>query len=286
MPGEAAICLNVPATHVDVSPGGEIILRGSFYSTHDGSTIDAAATVWPDGSPGGASADAGGLIDFAGGGFRVTSRDLKSHEVHAIATGDASPACDALHVAAPCLPMRTAIAAQSRLMTVGEWSKTLKGGTQATPNCLAMEIPSAVLPPVAPGTAKYLQAAGGFLVFVLACFAGFLLYRRRMNSPYGRLLSLARRVQRKLAGTEGVLRAPLSPAIASALQAVMDKRVDPTGASGKRVEQALLRVEAEIESKTRQAVEEKEQEVADELLHEMENALLATEEAEAIGGRR
>lgn len=75
-----AICLNprTPAVHVDVRPGGEIVVKGSFYSAHDGSTIDAAATIWPENAPGGASADSGGLIDFAAGGFRVSSRDFKN----------------------------------------------------------------------------------------------------------------------------------------------------------------------------------------------------------------
>ena len=63
---------------VNVEPGGEIILRGSFTSAHDGTTIDAATTQWPAGAPGGASVDAGGLIDFEAGGFHMTSRDPKN----------------------------------------------------------------------------------------------------------------------------------------------------------------------------------------------------------------
>lgn len=282
-----AICLNprTPAVHVDVRPGGEIIVKGSFYSAHDGSTIDAAATIWPENAPGGASADSGGLIDFAAGGFRVTDRNLKTHEVHAIATGDPSPACDALRVASPCLPMRTVLAAQSRLLTVDEWSKTLKGGTEGMANCLVLEVPSAVLPPVAPKTAMYLQWAGGIFVFFLAIIAVFALRKRQQNTPQGRLLALAKRVQNKLSSSDAVLRAPLSPAIESALKAVAGKKVDPAGSEGKRVEQALLRVEMELDSKAKQARAEQEQEAADELLREMESALEAAEEASAIGAK-
>lgn len=267
-----------PALHVDVRPGGEIIVRGSFYLPTDGSTIDAAATTWPENAPGGASVDSGGLIDFAAGGFRVTSRDLKSHEVHAIATGDPAPLCDALRVSAPCLPVRTAVVAQSRLMTVDAWTKDLKGE-------MVLEVPSTVLPPVAPKTAFYLQFVGIAFVFVLALAAGFALYRKRQNSPRGRLWALAKRVQKKLYSAEPVLRAPLSPAIESALKALSEQRVDPSGSEGKRVEQALMRVEMELDTKARQAVAEKEQEAADELLREMESALEAAEEASAIGAK-
>ena len=93
---------DAPTLTLDVSPGGEIILRGSYTSTHDGSTVDAATTTWPAGAPGGASVDAGGLVDLTAGGFHLTSRDPVTHEVHAIATGEPGPACAATGAATPC----------------------------------------------------------------------------------------------------------------------------------------------------------------------------------------
>ena len=53
-PARFSLDLARPAVHVDVSPGGEIVLRGSYQSTHDGSVIDAATTTWPKETPGGA----------------------------------------------------------------------------------------------------------------------------------------------------------------------------------------------------------------------------------------
>ncbi|HVY49314.1 MAG TPA: hypothetical protein VHB21_25660, partial [Minicystis sp.] len=120
--------LDRAAVHVDVAPGGEIVLRGALESTHDGSIVDAATTTWPNGAPGGAAVDAGGLVDLEAGGFHMTSRDAGKHEVHAIATGDPAPACAAARVAAPCLPLRLAPAAHARLLTVDAWAHSLKGG--------------------------------------------------------------------------------------------------------------------------------------------------------------
>src|SRR5215212_3954022 len=103
---KSPIRLDVPASHIDVQPGGEIVVSGSFKSAFDGSEIDAATTSWPAGAPGGESVDAGGLIEFAGSGFHVTARDPVTHVVRAVATGKEAPACASAGVAAPCLPLR------------------------------------------------------------------------------------------------------------------------------------------------------------------------------------
>src|SRR6185437_8760031 len=97
--------LDLPAIHVDVEPGGEIVLKGAFHSKHDGSIVDAATTTWPPEAPGGASVDTGGLVDFEAGGFHVTSRDPVKHEVHAVVKSEGGEACAALGVTAPCLPL-------------------------------------------------------------------------------------------------------------------------------------------------------------------------------------
>lgn len=39
--------LDVPAVAFPVEPGGEIVVRGAYHSTHDGSIVDAATTTWP-----------------------------------------------------------------------------------------------------------------------------------------------------------------------------------------------------------------------------------------------
>src|SRR5438552_16150444 len=120
MPGPLLqpISLTQPAIHVDAAPGGEIVIRGSYASAHDGSIVDAATTTWPAGAPGGASVDPGGLLEVSDAyGFHLTSRDPSTHEVHAVATGEGSAACSAFGVAAPCLPLRVRLQAQSRLLT-------------------------------------------------------------------------------------------------------------------------------------------------------------------------
>ena len=57
--------LQQSAIHVDVRPGGEVILNGFYYSPSDASVIDAATTTWPPTAPGGESADAKGLFKAA-----------------------------------------------------------------------------------------------------------------------------------------------------------------------------------------------------------------------------
>jgi len=283
MPETTAVCLTTAATHVDVRPGEEIILRGSFYSKHDGATIDAATTSWPAEAPGGASIDSGGLIDFTGGGFHVTSRNAATHEVHAVATGDAAPLCAQAGVAAPCLPLRLLPLARSRFMTVTEWRGTLVGGPQN--GCLAMEVPARVLPPVPPGAEPYLQATGAALGLAAVAALAWVLQRRRAASPAGQLNALAQRVRAKLKSTDPVLAAPLAPAIESVLRAIRERKVDAPSAEGKRVATVLRRVEAQLSDAEARARAEEEQQAADELVREVESALEAAEEATAIDRR-
>lgn len=268
------IRLDEPALHVDVAPGGEIVLRGSFTSTFDGSVIDAATTQWPAGAPGGASVDAGGLIDFAGGGFHLSSRDPVTHEVHAIATGDAATACAALRVAAPCLPLRVLPQAQSRLMTMADWTKSLSG--QVSVEIVA---PPAYAPAVDAAKSPWAAAAAASLVAAAALAAVVAWRRRRLRSPAYQLVLLARRVQSKLATTDAVLAAPLSPAVAAALKALDERRVDATSKEGQRVAQVLRRVETALEEGAAREKADEERRAADELVAEVESALEAAEEA-------
>jgi len=270
--------LDRPASHLDVAPGGEIILRGSFSSKFDGSVVDAATTSWPAGAPGGASIDAGGLIDFEGGGFHVTSRDPVRHEVHAVATGEGGAACAAQMVAPPCLPVRLQPMALSRLMTVADWNASLIGPREG----LALEViaPPIYAPPRA--AAPYAAIGGGVLAVWLAAafFVVFLSRRKRFAaSPAGRLLALADRVRAKLALADAVVAAPLAPALDTALRALRAQRIDATSAEGRRVQAALEKVELRIDASEKQSRAEKEQEAADELVREFESALEAADEA-------
>jgi hypothetical protein len=284
MPQTSTVCLDQAVTPVSVQPGEKIVLRGSFHSKHDGSTVDAASTTWPAEAPGGASIDSGGLIDFVGGGFHISERNTTTHVVEAIATGEAAPACAAAGVQAPCLPVRLVPQAHTRLITVDTWKKSLIGGS---PNgCFTLEAHTAVLPPIPPAQQKTFGIIGGALG--LAAVAGFawVLQRRRAASPAGQLRALAKRVRSKLNGADAVLAAPLVPAIESALRALKDQRVDASSAEGKRVMRVLERVDAQLDQSAQMARDEEEQRAADELVREVESALEAAEEAQAIGGRR
>lgn len=267
MPQSFPLNLNQAATPVEVKPGEEIILKGSFTSKHDGSTIDAATTTWPKDAPGGESVDSGGLIDWEAGGWHVTSRDPGTHEVHAVATGDAAQACSAAGVAAPCLPLRTLPQARSRLITNKEWVDSLKGG-------ISVEIPAAPLVAVAPSNVPYLIGAATLVGVGILAAVGWSVRRRQKLSPAGQLIALADRVRAKLKAADPVLAAPLAPAVEAAVKAVQRKRVDPSSKEGQRVAEVLRRVELRIEA----ASAAEEQQAADELVQEVEAALEAADE--------
>lgn len=273
--------LDVLATPVAARRGQEVVLRGSFKSTLDGSVVDAATTTWPAGAPGGASLDQGGLIDLAGGGFIVTERDPVTHEVHAMATGEAAPACAAAGVAAPCLPLRTAAMSQSRLVTMGEWQRSLVGE-------LTVESPSpaaaAAVPLAEPMPTWAWASLGGVLVLAVVG-AVFASRRSRAGTAEGKLLALAKRVQGKLGVADKVLAAPLSPTLESALAVLKRRQVRAESAEGRRIAEVLMRVEATIDRGVEQARAEAEREVVDDLAREVESALEAAAEADAVAGR-
>jgi hypothetical protein len=275
MPAPLPLRLDTPATHVETSPGGEIILRGSFHSTIDGSVIDAATTTWPRENPGGASIDAGGLVDFQAGGFHITSRDAQSHEVHAVATGEAAPACAALGVASPCLPLRLREPATRRMVTQSDWVRSLKGA-------ITVEV---LQPPVyAPAVATsrkvmpYLAGAGSLLALALGAVMVGKFRRKQASSPRGQLLALARRVHARARTADPSLAAPLTPTLTKALQRLEKGAVDPSSPEGQRVRVLLEKVELRLESEAKKAQSQREQEVTDELAREVEIAFQAAEE--------
>lgn len=267
MPRTFQLSLNQAATPVEVQPGGEIILKGSYYSKHNGSTVDAATTTWPKEAPGGESRDSGGLIDWEAGGWHVKSRDPVSHEVVAVATGKDAPACSVVGVSAPCLPLRTLVQARSLGLSNKEWVETLQGG-------ITVEVPEASLVAVPPSDVPYYVGAAALVGIGLLAAVGWSVRRRQKLSPAGQLIALADRVRAKLKAADPVLAAPLAPAVEAAVKAVQRKRVDPSSKEGQRVAEVLRRVELRIEA----ASAAEEQQAADELVQEVEAALEAADE--------
>ncbi len=249
------------------------MLRGSFHSTYDGTTIDAATTTWPPESPGGASVIPSGIVDLEAGGFHLTSRDPSGHVVHAIYTGKGGDVCAALQSAAPCLPVRVdRLALERRPVGIrsDEMLRSLQGG-------ISVEgLPPPAVPPVA---VPYLGVSVAALAVGLAAILVARGAKRRATSPAGKLAALLARVEGKLGHSDAVLAATLLPAVETARKSFKKRRIDAASAEGKRVAAALLRVEARLDASAHEARSAAEQEAADELVREMETALEAADEA-------
>ncbi|NUP07544.1 MAG: hypothetical protein HOW73_15965 [Polyangiaceae bacterium] len=282
MPDPQRLDLSNFAEPVDVQPGREIRLKGSFRSA-DGATIDAATTTWPEGAPGGSSIDAGGLVDFKNGGFHVVSRDPVSHEVVAVATGEDAPACAVAGVSAPCLPLRTVHLARSRFMTREEFRESMKGAITIE---LVDPPPPVAVPAYVPVQNALTSpfAVGAYGVVALFAIVGLVLMtrRRRAQSPEGRMRTLAARVERKLRTCEAELRATLEPVVKKTLVAVSSGRLDAKSREGLRVADVLARVETRIDEMSVEKRAAEEQRAADELVLEMETALEAARETAAL----
>ena len=268
--------LVVPIT---IAPGGEVRIKGSFYSKLDGAEIDAATTTWPSGAPGGASVDAGGLIDFKRGGFHLKSRDPKTHEVVLVVDDGPAPACDLASVPAPCLALRSVHHAQSHYLTVEDWSRSLEGKIT-----VEVEAPPAYAPAMAAARSPALWGGVGAVALAGVCALGFVLARRRKATPRYKLKERVRTIETKLAAAGPALAAALRPALSTVRDTIDRGRVDPTSREGLRVVQALDKVESHIDASVVNARLEKEQEAADEILSEMEAAMDAAKEAEAAAG--
>lgn len=272
------LAIDATAIHVDVAPGVEIRLSGS-YRMQDGSVIDAVTTSWPEGTPGGQGVDPGGFVDLKGGGFHLVSRDPVSHKVIAVATGEDAPACRAAHVAAPCLPLRTIPLAQSRLLMKDELRSSMSGA-------ITVELTSAPPIPVEPAASPVNDVVRSPFVIGGACLAAavgvgaivWMARKRRKLSPEGRLRDLVARVQKKLGRADSDIFAALGPVVKKTLAIVNDKRVDPKSKEGQRVVELLVRVESRLDATVEQARADKERAAADELVLEMETALEAASE--------
>lgn len=265
------IDIKIPVQPIHAQVGTEIVLRGSFTSKHDGSVIDAATTSWPKDAPGGASVDPIGLIDFESGGLYMKSRDIETHEVHAIVTDKGGEACAASGVSSPCLVLNNKLALK-RLLVQQDFRNTLNG-------TMELEVPQPLAPPIVPPPAvPYLQIAAVILVGGMGAMGAWRWKKSKDSSPEGQLLALSRKVMAQLERADQVIAAPLKPTVDAAVKAIREKRVEASSKEGKRVADALRRVNDRLETTAKEERAAKEQEAADELLREMESALEAAEE--------
>lgn len=282
MPDTVKIPLDKAVVPLTLKPGEEIVVKGVLYSTEDGSRVDARATSWPGSAPGGASVDIGGYIDFKGGGLRVESYDPATHEVHARAMQEPGEVCSAAGQGSFCLPARTLVQAQSRGLTVAQWKGSLQGE-------LVMEVPTP--PPLAPVTSTLsspLFLGGAFTVAVVGALVVARKMRKRWSeTPTAQLEALAKRVRERAKSADIALGAPLLPALDRALDALKQRKIEASSPEGKRMEAMLLRVDDKLSRTERTLRAEDEKAVADDLLHDVEDALDAGDEAlDVVRGRR
>jgi hypothetical protein len=276
MPEPVALRFDTPAFHVPIPPGGELVLRGSLYSSHDGSRVDATTTTWPADAPGGGSIDPGGMYDLEAGGFHLASQDPQAHVVHAVATGVEAPACSLHGVSSPCLLSRLAVQANSRLMQADDWYGSLHGSLAmevAEPPFYAPALPwTAALWPVA-------RVAGVLFAIALLVALGVWIHKVRASTPTAVLARLARRVRTKAERAAPLLAAPLQPALDSASRALRSRSLDPRSPQGRRVSQLLAGLEERLDATAREQTAASEKQLADNFALEVEIALQAAAEA-------
>jgi len=201
--------------------------------------------------------------------------------VHAIATGEPGAGCSVAQVASPCLVLRHAPLARTRLITIDDWAASLKGGVET-------EIVGAPAYAPAVGLLDKPAVQGALGVAVLAAIGAIVLTlpRRAKLTPEGKLKEALGRVRLKLKGADAALAASLSPAVARVAEVLAQRRVDPASKEGVRIAEVLQRVEARIEETTVRGKEAAEQEAADELVAELETAMEAADEAMSATGLR
>lgn len=207
-PRRTTLSLREPCVAVAVAPGGEVVIRGSARSSHDGTVFDAlTARPGATGVEGEGNPVPGGLYDVEEGGWRVVARDLRAHAYRLAATGQPGAQCIAANVASPCLPLRLLPLAQTRLLAVSEFAATMSGE-------LTLEVIDAADVPVRVPSfvARYGAAAGvGVLVAAGALLAARRL-RQRASTPEALLQRTAARVKARLANADPVHKA-LGPSI-------------------------------------------------------------------------
>jgi hypothetical protein len=203
-----SLSITEAAHPVAVDPGGEVIVRGAVRSSHDGSVIDALTTrpgatgVEGDGEP-----VPGGLYDIEAGGWRLVSRDVRAHAYRLAATGNAAPACVEAGVASPCLPLRLLPLAQSRLLAVADFARSVSGE-------ITLEVLDPDSTPVAapPFVTRYGAPMGVGALALVGAFALARTLRRRSQTPEAKLRRTAAKVRARLASGDPVHR-QLAPSV-------------------------------------------------------------------------
>lgn len=193
------------ARPVTVTPGGEVILRGAFRSSHDGTLFDAAtARAASAGVEGSGPVQDGGFYDLAAGGWRVVSRDPHAHAYRLAWDGRPAPACVAAHMTSPCLVSRVLPLAQSRLLPVGDFVGTLSGAI--TLEVVDPDTTPPVVPPP-PGFVERWGAAmvGALVALALAATAAQALWRRS-RTPVAAVRRAAARLRSRLRAGDPVHR--------------------------------------------------------------------------------
>jgi hypothetical protein len=207
-PRPVTLSLREACAPVALAPGGEAVIRGSARSSHDGTVFDAlTARPGGDGVAGEGSPVPGGLFDVDAGGWRVVGRDLRAHAYRLAATGQPGSACVEAGVPSPCLPLRLLPLAQTRLLAVSDFARTMSG--ELTLEVIdPAELPLRAPPFLARHGVSLAAAAVALTLGALALAR----WRRHAASPAGQLRRTAARVKRRLAHADPVHRA-LAPSI-------------------------------------------------------------------------
>ena len=265
------------AVHLPIALGDEIVLRGSYYSRHDGSVVDAATTTWPKDAPGGASVMVGGLFDLGAGGFELLEVDPSKHVIRAVVVGDHTPACRTAGVQAPCLLPRTDALAHGRLLTASEWHASLRGEIIIEHRDLGLGASLEDEP--ATGASSLLWVLALVLAATVWAAIGWVGYRRWARSHRRRLVRLLRRVGRGARRVDPILSRVLAPSLASTERALREGRFDPASAPASQLTLALERIQAQLQQRDAQRRHQAQRDTTDALLRELELAVDAASEA-------
>lgn len=225
----------------------------------------------------------GGLIDFAAGGLEVTARDADSHQVEAVATGGPAPACHALGLEAPCLPLRTVQLAHERLLTVRDYVDSLRGEMTVTVPAAPVAVAVEIQPAGEEGPLTWLPqlALVGAVVWAVATLlvVVWMVHRCWARSARRRIARLMGQLEQTAATADPVLSQVLAPALAGMDRALRERRLDPTSAEGQRLEERLSQIYSALVSSMVERERLNERQVADDLAQQLQLAVEAAAEA-------
>ena len=185
---------------IALDPNGEITLKGTIHSHHDGAVLDAMTSTTRSAS--------GGLLDVEAGGLRVVWRDPEQHQYRVAATGAAGAACQLAEVASPCLVPRTLELAQARLLTVDDFARSLAG--EVTVECPGPAGMGSRLAMLARAPWEYQLVATAPLI-ALGGWFWLRRCRRRVRTPAEQIAQTAAKLMRRLRQGDPVHQRLLAP---------------------------------------------------------------------------